>query len=197
MAPTTPTRGSSWLFRVTAAGCLVAAGGLGWYAAHHVNLARDLRLGLAEATARIELSERNAAMSRQVLEDARAQATILTALDLSSVMLEAQPGARDAKGRAFWSPTRGVVLAVSNIPPISSDRVYQLWFVTPPNPGECRAAPRGRRRPNLRNDRGTRGIVSTGRHRRDDRTERWRRQSHWRGAAPGPHRPLRSVRTHT
>ncbi|MEE8130972.1 MAG: anti-sigma factor [Vicinamibacterales bacterium] len=134
MAPTTPTRGSSWLFRVTAAGCLVAAGGLGWYAAHQVNLARDLRLGLAEATARIELSERNAAMSRQVLEDARAQATILTAPDLSSVMLEAQPGARGAKGRAFWSPTRGVVLAVSNIPPISSDRVYQLWFVTPPNP---------------------------------------------------------------
>ena len=134
MAPTTPTRGSSWLFRVTAAGCLVAAGGLGWYAAHQVNLAQDLRLGLAEATARIELSERNAAMSRQVLEDARAQATILTAPDLSSVMLEAQPGARDAKGRAFWSPTRGVVLAVSNIPPISSDRVYQLWFVTPPNP---------------------------------------------------------------
>ena len=134
MAPTTPTRGSSWLFRVAAAACLVAAGGLGWYAARQINLAQDLRAGLAEATARIELSERDAAISRQVLEDARAQATILTAPDLSFVMLEAQPGARDAKGRAFWSPTRGVVLAVSNIPPISSDRVYQLWFVTPPNP---------------------------------------------------------------
>ena len=134
MEPTGPTRGSGWLFHVAAAGCLVAAGGLGWYAAQQVTLAQDLRVGLAEATARIELSERDAAMSRQVLEDARAQATILAAPDLSAVALKAQPGARDARGRAFWSPTRGVVLAASNIPPIAADRVYQLWFVTPPNP---------------------------------------------------------------
>ena len=133
MEPITPKRGSSWLLRVVAAGCLVAAGGLGWYAAQQVNLAQDLRVGLSEATARIELSEREAAMSRQDLEDARAQATIFAAPDLSSVALEAQPGARDARGQAFWSPTRGVVLAVSDIPPISSDRVYQLWFVIPPN----------------------------------------------------------------
>ena len=134
MEPTTPRRGGSWLFRVAAAGCLVAAGGLGWYAAQQANLAQDLRAGLAEATVRIELSERDAARSRQALEDARTQATILAAPDLSSITLEAQPAARDARGRALWSPSRGVVLAVSDIPPISSDRVYQLWFVIPPNP---------------------------------------------------------------
>ena len=134
MEPTTPTRGSSWLFRVVAAGCLVAAGGLGWYAAQQVNLTQDLRVGLAEATARIERSERDATMARQASDNARARTAILAAPDLSSVTLEAQPGARDARGRAFWSPTHGVVLAASDIPPISSDRVYQLWFVIPPNP---------------------------------------------------------------
>ena len=133
MEPTAPTRGSGWLFRVAAAGCLVAAGGLGWYAAQQVNLTQDLRVGLAEATARIERSERDAAMARQASDDARARTAILAAPDLSSVTLEAQPGARE-RGRAFWSPTQGVVLAASDIPPISSDRVYQLWFVIPPNP---------------------------------------------------------------
>ena len=128
-APPTPSK----LFRFAAVISLIGAGGFGWCAAQQVNLTRDLRAGLDEATLRTELLERNAARTRRALEDTDGRATILAAPDLRSVTLEAQPGAGGASGRAFWSPTRGVVVAASGIPPTPTGRVYQLWFVRSPS----------------------------------------------------------------
>ena len=122
------------LFNLAAVTCLVTAGGLGWYAATKVNESRELRAALDVVSRRAELAELDAARYRRAHEDARARASILAAPDLNPVTLDGQPGAQNASGRAFWSPTRGVVLAVSGIAPPPPGRVYQLWSVVRPNP---------------------------------------------------------------
>ena len=135
MDPDTSKLGASrMLFRLAAIACLVTAGGLGWCAAQQVNLTWDLRAGLDEVTRRAEVSERDAVRARDAVEDARARVTVLAAPDVRPVTLEAQPGAGDASGRAFWSATQGVVITASRIPPTPAGHVYQLWFVIPPNP---------------------------------------------------------------
>ena len=122
------------LFGLAVTLCLVAAGGLGWYAAEQVNLARNLQVEADAAALRVNVAELSVATAQQAVEDARHRAVILAAPDLTSILLEGQPGAASASGRAFWSPSRGVVLAAADLPPLPQGRTYQLWFVTPPNP---------------------------------------------------------------
>ena len=122
------------LFAVAVVACLAAAGGLGWYAAEQVNLARDLQVEVDAATLRRSVAELEAATARQAMEDARNRAVVLAAPDLTTVVLEGQPGAAGATGRAFWSPSTGIVLAAAALPSVPEGRVYQLWLVTPPNP---------------------------------------------------------------
>ena len=83
---------------------------------------------------RADLAEFDASTLRGTQEDARARAVILAAPDLNPVTLDGQPGALSASGRAFWSPTRGAVLAVAGMSPAPPGRVYQLWSIIPPNP---------------------------------------------------------------
>ena len=114
--------------------CLVTAGGLGWYAAEQVNLARDLQVEIDTATLRMTVAQLAATTAQQAVEDLRHQAVILAAPDLTSILLEGQPVAESASGRAFLSLSRGIVLTVADLPPLPEGRIYQLWFVTPPNP---------------------------------------------------------------
>lgn len=121
------------LFKLAALACLAAAGGLGWYAAKQVTLASDLQAEVRAASLRATIAEIEAGGTRQALEDARSRAAILAAPDLLAVGLDGQPDAASANGRAFWSPTRGVVLAATNLPSLPEGHTYQLWFVMPPN----------------------------------------------------------------
>ena len=41
-----------------------------------------------------------------------------------------QAGAAAADGQVFFSPTRGIALNASKLPPTSSSDVYQVWMVT-------------------------------------------------------------------
>ena len=121
------------LFRLAALVCLASAGGLGWYAAKQVNLASDLQAKVQTANLRANIAEIEASGTRQALEDARSRAAILAAPDLLAFGLDGQPAAASANGHAFWSPTRGVVLAATNLPSLPQGYTYQLWFVMPPN----------------------------------------------------------------
>ena len=121
-------------FRLMAVLCLIIAGGLGWYAAQQVIVARDLRAELDDATLRERIANLDAATSRQLAEDLRGRADTLAALDVTSVDLEGQPGAENAVGRAFLSTSRGAVIAASNMPPLPPGQTYQVWFVLPDDP---------------------------------------------------------------
>ena len=131
--PREPRRMSAG-FRLMAVLCLIIAGGLGWYAAQQVIVARDLRAELDDATLRERIANLDAATSRQLAEELRGRADTLAALDVTSVDLEGQPGAENAVGRAFLSTSRGVVIAASNMPPLPPGQTYQVWFVLPEDP---------------------------------------------------------------
>ena len=87
-------------------------------------MADSLRTSAAEEAAQLRL----------VAQDLRSQADVLAAPDVTTLVLEGQPGAESATGRAFISPTRGVVVTASDLPPLAPGRVYQMWFVTRPDP---------------------------------------------------------------
>ena len=122
------------VYRVIAVACLVAAGALGWYAAQQVTRARELSESLDASALRIQVADLDAATSRQSAEALRTRADVLAAPDLTSISLQGQPGAPEATGRAFLSEARGAVLTASQVPPLPPGRIYQVWFVVPPDP---------------------------------------------------------------
>jgi anti-sigma-K factor RskA len=97
-----------------------------------------LRSQLASVESRLRTAEARAAAAEAGLlrardEAASAQMTVavLAAPDLARVDLEGQPPAASARGRAFWSRSRGLVFTAANLPPLPAGRSYQLWIVTP------------------------------------------------------------------
>ena len=59
---------------------------------------------------------------------------VLASSDLIRVDLAGQPSAPQARARAFWSRSRGLIFTASNLPPLPAGRTYQVWIVTPDAP---------------------------------------------------------------
>jgi anti-sigma-K factor RskA len=59
---------------------------------------------------------------------------VLASSDLIRVDLAGQPSAPQARARAFWSRSRGLIFTASNLPPLPTGRTYQVWIVTPDAP---------------------------------------------------------------
>jgi hypothetical protein len=57
-------------------------------------------------------------------------ANLLAASDTRTYPLRGQRTAAAADGQVFFSPTRGIALNASKLPPTSSSDVYQVWMVT-------------------------------------------------------------------
>jgi anti-sigma-K factor RskA len=75
-------------------------------------------------------------LQRQVVElqarfdQAQATTAVLAAPDLARIDLQGQPVAPDARARALWSRSRGLVFTAANLPPAPAGRAYQVWVVT-------------------------------------------------------------------
>ncbi|MBA3887022.1 MAG: anti-sigma factor [Acidobacteria bacterium] len=59
---------------------------------------------------------------------------VLAARDLTQVDLTGQGPAASAHGRALLSPSEGLLFSAVGLPPLPSDRVYQLWIVAGATP---------------------------------------------------------------
>ena len=129
------------VYRVAAVACLILSAGLGWYAAQHVNTARQLRNSLEVSTRRVEAVASEAATSQRAAEELRARADILAAPDVTTVDLQGQPAAPNAAGRLFLSASRGAIVTASNVPPLPPGHVYHVWFVIPPDPVSAGVVP--------------------------------------------------------
>jgi hypothetical protein len=57
-------------------------------------------------------------------------ANLLAASDVRTYPLRGQRTAAAADGQVFFSPSRGIALTASKLPPTSSSDVYQVWMVT-------------------------------------------------------------------
>jgi anti-sigma-K factor RskA len=60
----------------------------------------------------------------------QAMTAVLTAPDLARIDLEGQSPAPDARARALWSRSRGLVFTAANLPPAPAGKAYQVWVVT-------------------------------------------------------------------
>ena len=118
----------TWL----AAAASIAAVSLGLY--NNVSLRqriRDLENRLREANARVAEAQADLQIARASADRANQLARILEAPDVRRIDLAGQKGAPAAAGRAFWSPSRGLVFTATNLPPVGPGRQYQLWVIPP------------------------------------------------------------------
>jgi len=123
------------------AAMLLISIGLGVYANalrnRVVRLESELDAAQAQASAlqaRVGKAETSLASTETELSSTTMQLGVLTAPDSRRVTLTGQPGAPAATGRADWSPSRGLALSVSNLPPLQPMRTYQVWLLTKGNP---------------------------------------------------------------
>jgi anti-sigma-K factor RskA len=63
-------------------------------------------------------------------EQAQATTGVLAAPDLARIDLQGQTVAPNARARALWSRSRGLVFTAANLPPAPAGKTYQVWVVT-------------------------------------------------------------------
>ena len=63
-------------------------------------------------------------------DQAQSTTAVLAAPDLARIDLQGQPVAPDARARALWSRSRGLVFTAANLPPAPAGKAYQVWVVT-------------------------------------------------------------------
>ena len=63
-------------------------------------------------------------------DQGQATTAVLAAPDLARIDLQGQPVAPDARARALWSRSRGLVFTAANLPPPPAGKSYQVWVVT-------------------------------------------------------------------
>jgi hypothetical protein len=123
------TRGWAPAWWLAAAAALVAmvSGGYAWSLRGQV---RDLRAALDDVSARAAtLASQLDAVRRDSASLVRT-VSVLSAPDLRRANLSGQGAAAAATGRAFWSPSRGLVFTADSLPALDPGRAYQLWLVT-------------------------------------------------------------------
>jgi anti-sigma-K factor RskA len=125
-----PRAASARLPWMAAAASLAAAAASGWYALDLRARVEELELALRAAQTRAAGAETQLAAASVAADEGRRTAAVLAAPDVARVDLTGAPAAPLARGRAFWSRSRGLVFTASNLPPLPRGRVYQLWVVT-------------------------------------------------------------------
>ena len=88
-----------------------------------------LQAELRAATARAEGVERELRIARVSADRADQIARVLEAPDVRRIDLAGQATAPGAAGRAFWSPSQGLVFTANNLPRPAPGRQYQLWVI--------------------------------------------------------------------
>ncbi len=55
--------------------------------------------------------------------------SILTATDMQPVAMSGKENATGSTARAYWSPTRGLLIVANNLPMPPPGRIYQVWVI--------------------------------------------------------------------
>jgi hypothetical protein len=104
---------------------------LGVYAASLLRRIESLEQQLRVAADREAEGQQQLVQLRAASDTATQVRRILAAGDLRRADLAGTKAAPAVSGRAFWSPTQGMVVAFANLPPTDAGRVYQLWVIPP------------------------------------------------------------------
>lgn len=117
-----------------AAAAVIAVVAAGLYAASVSGNSARLHATLQQAYSRIAGAERELADLREVAGAAERARMILLAADMSQVELRGQSVAPNARGRALWSDSAGLLFTATDLPRLPPGKTYQLWVVTKSKP---------------------------------------------------------------
>ena len=84
----------------------------------------------AQSQAQVEALQAQLIAMQAQADTARRAVDILAAEDVTRIDLKGQPAAPSASGRAYWSPSRGLLFSAVDLPALPAGRVYQLWYIT-------------------------------------------------------------------
>lgn len=115
---------------VAAAATLLLAAAAGVHATRLQDRLDIAERRLADANARLTDAQAALTAARADATGVRASLALLTSPDSLDLQLSGQAPARDARGRAVISQSRGLIFAASNLPPLPPARTYQLWYLT-------------------------------------------------------------------
>jgi hypothetical protein len=128
---TTPAPRPTTLPWLALAASLVLAAAAGVYAwTLHLQLDAARRVA-AETSARAESLRAQLNAARGASARSARLVDVLTAPDVVRVTLAGTKDGPNAKGQAYWSPSRGLWFNAEGLPVLSPGRVYQLWLVLP------------------------------------------------------------------
>ena len=111
------------------AACVALATVAGLYALNLRSRVESLEARLEVAQTRLAAADRAMVDARRVAFETQSAMAVLAAADLTRVDLQGAPAAPQAAGRALWSRQSGMVFAATNLPPLPTGRIYQVWLV--------------------------------------------------------------------
>jgi anti-sigma-K factor RskA len=111
-----------WLSLAAAAALVIVAVMLNQTERARRELARDLQRANADAGTLRDRLQRFSGQTDLAL-------SILTASDMREVSLAGRENALAAAARAYWSPTRGLLVVADRMPAPPPGRVYQVWVI--------------------------------------------------------------------
>jgi anti-sigma-K factor RskA len=109
----------------------IAAVAMGLYSVTLRQRIVDLESRLREAMGMVARMREDVKVAQAVADKSRRANEVLRAADVRRIDLAGQKDAPNALGRAFWSPSRGLVVAASNMPPLAPGQQYELWVIPP------------------------------------------------------------------
>jgi anti-sigma-K factor RskA len=115
---------ATWL----AVAASIAALALGLYTLTLRERIETLQAQLRDVNARFE---RELQIARASADRANHVSVILAAADVRRIDLAGQAAAPQAAGRAYWSPSRGLIFTATNLPALAPGKQYQLWVIPP------------------------------------------------------------------
>jgi anti-sigma-K factor RskA len=121
----------AWWVAVAAAVVAAVCGAQWWITSARL---ADAEAELAALRSRLADAESLRAAAEQTATDTAGRLAVVMAPDAVAVPLIGQAASPQATGRVIWSPSRGLVFAADNLPPLPQGRIYQLWAVSPAAP---------------------------------------------------------------
>ncbi len=117
----------AWL---AAAAAVVISVGLGGYAMRLQARIDDLSSQLSAADRALQAAREETIEARRALDGAQSDVRVLLAPDLTRVVLAGEGSTPAASGRAYYSPSEGLLFTARNLRALPESQVYQLWLVT-------------------------------------------------------------------
>jgi anti-sigma-K factor RskA len=126
-----PVRRSVNLGWLAAAALVIIGLGTALYSSINTRrlLIDDVQQAQAEAT---DAQQKVNELRRQLdltADQADLVVSILTATDMQPVPMAGRENATASTARAFWSPTRGLLIVANNLPVPPPGRIYQVWVI--------------------------------------------------------------------